>query len=288
MESTFNLYNKCLSYLRISENQLDELKKANLELFQKFHDTCEENGIRYSMAYGTMLGAIRHKGYIPWDDDIDVVMLREDYNKLCSIMLDNEKYYIRNRDTDKYCSLTFGKFTKKDTVLTEFQTDGVPQKYGIFIDIFPLDYMPNNKFVRNFRKTISTLGARCASLVNDFKYPSKTILSVMKENKTIKKRYNLRRFLGFFASILPLKFWTWLTLKADVYNKPTDTLWVGVGHATFPKCEFENLSLYKYENKKFYGFTNYDKYLSEAYGDYMQLPPEEDRTSHMYVELKLN
>ena len=248
---------------------------------------CEENGIKYSMAYGTMLGAIRHKGYIPWDDDIDVVMLREDYNKICRIIKDDEEYSIRNRDTDKYCSLTFGKFTK-NTVLTEFQNDGIPEKYGIYIDIFPLDYVPNNKFVKKFRKTVSDIGERVASLVNDFKYPSKTILAVMKENNTLKKRYNLRRFLGFFASILPLRFWTYLSIKADYYKKPTDMLWVGSGHASIPKSDFENLVLYDYEDRKFYGFADYDKYLTEAYGDYMQLPPEEDRTSHMYVELKLN
>lgn len=290
MESSSKIYGRTMHDLFINDEQLTKLKNENVELLQQLHDICVENDIKYSIAYGTMLGAVRHKGYIPWDDDLDVIMNRPDYNKFCKIIKEryDERFWVRNRETDKYCPLYFGKFMKKGTVLTECQTEGVPRKYGIFVDIFVLDYVPKNKLTCKIKKKIYQLSIRMASLSCDFKYPSKTILERSKLNSQLKSYYKNRRILGFFASIMPLKFWTGLAQKIIATKKISEFYWTGNNLKKMPVNYMENLVEYEFEGRLFWGVASYDEYLVNNYGtNYMQLPPIESREKHMIIELKL-
>lgn len=290
MESSSKIYGRTMHDLFINDEQLTKLKNENVELLQQLHDICVENDIKYSIAYGTMLGAVRHKGYIPWDDDLDVIMNRLDYNKFCKIIKEryDERFWVRNRETDRYCPLYFGKFMKKGTVLTECQTEGVPRKYGIFVDIFVLDYVPKNKLACNLKKKIYQLSIKTASLSCDFKYPSKTILERSKLNPQLKRYYKNRRILGFFASIMPLKLWTGLAQKIITTKKISEFYWTGNNLKKMPVNYMENLVEYEFEGRLFWGLASYDEYLVNNYGtNYMQLPPIESREKHMIIELKL-
>lgn len=120
------------------ELTLDEMKAVELGILKKFDSICKENGLEYSLAYGTMLGAIRHKGFIPWDDDIDVFMKREDYEKLLKLKYDDGDFEIKSYRYSKNYYFLYSKMVDKRTYICE---DWRAEKdMGLFVDIFPLDY----------------------------------------------------------------------------------------------------------------------------------------------------
>lgn len=125
---------------------LDQVKETALQLLIYVDRICEENDLKYSLYYGTLLGAVRHKGFIPWDDDIDIVMLRPDYDKLLSILAKDETYLLLDQSTRPDYRYTFAKLVDSNTYLesTQFYSGEDPE-LGVFLDIFPLDGVPENQ-----------------------------------------------------------------------------------------------------------------------------------------------
>ena len=141
------------------ELSLEEVKKTQLEILKVFASFCESNGITYYLAYGTLIGAIRHKGYIPWDDDIDVIMPRPDYNRFIREFKDN-RYVLFCPESNVDCPFSYGKLYDSHTIIEE-QTS-CHYRIGLNIDIFILDGMPNNlqaakKHIRNCKYWIRLL-----------------------------------------------------------------------------------------------------------------------------------
>ena len=120
------------------ELTLDEMKAIELGILKKFDSICKENGLEYSLAYGTMLGAIRHKGFIPWDDDIDVFMKREDYEKLLALKYDDGDFEVKSYRYSKNYYFLYSKIVDKRTSICENWR--AEKDMGLFVDIFPLDY----------------------------------------------------------------------------------------------------------------------------------------------------
>lgn len=128
--------------------ELDTLHKTLLEILNDFDSFCRSNNIQYSLAYGTVLGAVRHKGFIPWDDDLDVMMTRENYNKFLWLYKDNEKYTLQKEQIDY--PLYFSKLRKNETTFIEnikYRKKWKNIHQGIYIDIFPEDKVAKNKFL---------------------------------------------------------------------------------------------------------------------------------------------
>ena len=123
----------------MDELSLQELKDIEFNLLKEFRAFCNENGIRFFLAYGTLLGAIRYKGFIPWDDDIDVLVPREDYNKLIRIFRDSDKYRLYSFERNQKYGYPFAKLCDMSTRKIEFYFEPLVD-YGVDIDIFPLDY----------------------------------------------------------------------------------------------------------------------------------------------------
>ena len=123
---------------------IDDLKQIEFELLCKFHELCEKLNLRYSLGGGTLLGAIRHKGYIPWDDDIDVMMPRPDYNKFIGYCINNQtEFKLKCYETDKnYVDLS-AKIYNPNTILEENDVLEENEKFGVYIDIFPVDGLGN-------------------------------------------------------------------------------------------------------------------------------------------------
>ena len=132
---------------------LDEIKSIELSILKRVHSICEQNGIKYYLCGGTLLGAVRHKGFIPWDDDIDIYMKRRDYTKFVNLLKENAEIYAEeglelvNATTPRYYGRIISKVIDNTTVLQEndYKTD---DPIGIFIDIWPLDGTPNNNLYR--------------------------------------------------------------------------------------------------------------------------------------------
>lgn len=131
----------------LNDNERKKLKQVQLELLDVFVTFCSEHNLKYYLFSGTLLGAIRHRGYIPWDDDIDVCMPIGDYLKLIKHFDNDSRYYIDNRESNRLYFNHYSKLTKRDTIYIEYSIQKTKWRQGIFLDIFPIYYVPEN---RNF------------------------------------------------------------------------------------------------------------------------------------------
>lgn len=262
----------------MKEISLEEIKRIQLEMMSRLHSFCEKNGLTYFLTGGTLLGAIRHKGYIPWDDDIDILMPRYDYQVLMdtfnSKVGDENLQVVDIYKDDKYL-MPYGKLIRLDTVVKE----NVASDYisGVWIDIFPLDNMSDEyrtaaalfKNVRKYRNILSV-----KNIVYDTKrsFGKNVILELGKvltipysRSKVIKKIDSLSR-----------------KYENDKMSKYVCVVSVG----TYGIKEIVESSNYldridvEFENCVFKAPSGYDKILTHLYGDYMQLPPEEKRVTH--------
>lgn len=255
-----------------SEYDIREIQLNEIEILKYIHGVCQENGLTYYMFGGTLLGAVRHKGFIPWDDDIDIVMPREDYDKLIEISKEwKGRYYLAVPEKDKNYYLQYGKVYDTYTQLENSGNDHNFNMAGVFVDIFPLDGLGND-----YQKAI--------------RHKERIMFWRKREYYLYKRRYGYKkekwvneiveipfRLLGksFLYSVLSK-----LVHKYNFY----DSNYVGniVGGnktACIKKSIFSSSLEMEFESEKFNGIVQYDELLRIIYGDYMTLPPEEKRVS---------
>ncbi|MBR6832660.1 MAG: LicD family protein [Fibrobacter sp.] len=255
------------------------LQAELLNIMKVFHKVCEDNNLRYYMLGGTCLGAIRHKGFIPWDDDIDVGMPRRDYDIFCKKWKDYLPDFleIRYYKTEPKSPFHFAKLIDNRTTLIEREyTDYVE---GVYIDLFPLDAMKNYNLWGKIRSKLIWIGK--AALIN---------------HCTTEKRKQLhKRLFNFISKKISLSFLHKIVEKLMLLeNSDNPNLlcnffgaWNNREFISFPV--FGMPTLYNFEDSQFYGPQNADSYLRSLYGDYMQLPPENKRICrHDYYYVNLN
>ena len=255
-----------------------EVRNIQIELLDEFVSVCNKLGLYYTLGGGTLLGAIRHKGFIPWDDDIDVLMPRPDYEKLLEYDTKNVKIWGKNVSLCNWkkrnSNCCFIKLVKKNTIVKE--------KYGtssnnVWIDIFPIDGISNNpvKQTKLFRKVLflrKVLGIRNAKIG---------------EGKTVAKKY-VKCFLTPILRIIPNHcFSNKLEKLSKIYNYSDEKMVAGIlwGYGIqecMEKNEFNQSIKVEFEGKMYNAPSNYDKYLTQLYSNYMELPPKEKRVKHEY------
>lgn len=251
---------------------LNEIKQIEINILDQIVSVCEKYNLKYILAYGTLLGAIRHNGFIPWDDDIDIIMPRNDYNKLIEIWKD-DKYILVECMKNKDYIYPFAKVYDNDTILEETIVDN-STKLGIYVDIFPCDAIKGTKeeSIKFFKKCELVEKMRLYS-VN----PYEKIL-----NKDKKKNLGRKFIWVCLRKIGPARFSRYFTKIVQKYEF-NDVSYVGCicnrhyEKQIVPKELFEELIDVKFENKLYKAPKNYDLMLTRIYGDYMKLPPIEER-----------
>lgn len=268
---------------------IKDVQRVQLELLIELDRICKKNDILYQLFAGTLLGAIRHNGFIPWDDDIDVCLLREDYERFIECCKEDlgDQYFLQHCSTDKKSVLTFAKIRKNDTILTNEVMSNTGQHNGIWIDVFPLDNVKQGNFVGKLQVSLFLFLARVNSARNKNK--------ISYEKNVIKK---LGRMMLFCISkAIPKKVIDSLIYKVCCMYKNDDTAYVSLLYRSpeiTQKCLRKRDTFYDIVYAEFEGCSfpiprNYDEVLTRHYGDYMRLPPEEERyPQHRIVEAVVN
>lgn len=256
---------------------IQEEQYIELEIMQKIHLFCEENNIRYVMGFGTLLGAVRHKGFIPWDNDMDIFMPRTDFERfleLTKIKPINEHLYIEHYTTDsKYhymCARVCDDRTKVNVPYIREQ----PTKLGIWVDVFPMDGVVANPLRRLYKRLLLTFhwGLFRAD-VYGFDEKVRSVRRVLKLI-AIKLVPNINNRNNYRVDKISMN-----TYGEECHN--LDHLFeLPKGYKGIPKEDVENPILMKFDKYAFYGPRNYDEYLTAYFGNYMELPPVEKRIVH--------
>lgn len=261
--------------------ELNPLQQKLLEMLSWLHTFCQKNNLSYYVMGGTMLGAVRHNGFIPWDDDVDIIMPRSDYEKLLKLLETPVEHYVVEsvNSSAKDFTYNYSKFYDINTSLTD--PAKVPVKRGVFIDVFPLDGIGNSmeESLKNY-KTIDFLHTllvikRCSIRKGRKWWKNLGALSGALLPINVKKLSRKLDALCAKRSSLDCKYVGYLTssygrreiMENDIYGTPTPYL-------------FEGITVY--------GPEKYDEYLTKLYHDWRKLPPEDKRqTTHGFIDVDL-
>lgn len=253
-------------------NDISEVHTILLGIAMELDRICRENGIQYMMVGGTMIGAVRHKGFIPWDDDMDFGILRKDYENLKHLLESNlrDPYRLRTMDNTKTLAVDFMKIEDSRTLTKERFNEDADEEIGINIDIFPLDYT-NKKMGIFSRNYIIYLLLK----IQNYKYfegelgcKSKNVIRSL--IRALTPFFNRKSIIRLIHKLLP-------------HDGPCIVNNYGVYRLkeVMPKEYFIPVKEYDFAGEKLMGINDFDRYLSHVYGDYMKLPPENKRHYHL-------
>ncbi|WP_214796798.1 LicD family protein [Exiguobacterium sp. s5] len=264
---------------------LEKVHKVQLEMALEVKRICEKHDIQYSIIAGTLLGAVRHKGFIPWDDDLDIGMMRDEYERflqICNLEL-NPSYFLQTWETDPHFALPIAKIRKKGTKFVEKNSANSNLHSGIYIDIFPFDNVPNN----NIKKKLQTILAYVLKRILLIKMNYK----VYQDGDFLKKYfYALLKFASYAIDVRLIKKYLNETMKLSNKNNSSKIVTFGGAYGyqkeSIERDWLENLRDIDFENEKFLAPIRCEQYLTYFYGDYLTPPPERQRLNrHNIVEV---
>ena len=266
-----------------------KLKEVSTKMLADVMSVFEQHGLQAFVAYGTALGAYRHKGFIPWDDDIDIAMPRNDYNYLrenFSEMFGDRYDYEAPKYKDKDTCTFWGKIYLPNSKFVEITNINTPYNKGIFIDVFPIDGLNDNCLVRWFDIKVCTFMRFIANSMTYYNYPSEDLESVLSFSTKTKLYLYFRKIIGFVFSWVSHRRWScWYDSFISRYTQSKETICtyedsISVRGGWFPlkKIQFEDIEVNVPHNIESYLTTNYGPL-------FMELPPEEKRERHFCVEL---
>lgn len=265
-----------LKFTNYDDNSLKHLQNLELMILKDFIKFCDENNLKYYLYGGSLLGAVRHEGFIPWDDDIDVIMFRDDFEKFKKLFLSkaNDKYELLTNEVYDDYFLLFSKLMLKNTLFEEWWVNQVNFNVGINIDIFVLDYVSDNKFKCFFQTKVSRFLDRVL-----------TMSSVKLEGYSFLIQ-NICNFIHFILKTLRIKPKHVIKACLKLLTRYEGTKRVcdicALHHPQIYNVDdFSEGIKIKFENMEVNIPVNYHSILKQIYGDYMQLPPEEDRYNHI-------
>lgn len=268
---------------------LREFHAALLEILVEFDRICRGRGLKYSLAYGTLLGAVRHKGFIPWDDDVDVMMERRQFDEFCRIAPEalGGGFFLQSRETEEKYPYNLVRIRKNDTAMIydAWRKSGI--HLGVYIDIYPVDRIPDNPFLRQIQRLAMILCTPVRIAANPVIFA------------TGGRKFNqgLKRIVGAVARVCPRKqFSRWerrqLTKYKDRPCRKCGIICEGglLIHTTPDMMPFDSSTMDRYrdvdfEGHRFMSVADCESMLVHWYGDWKKLPPLEERTMYHHPDV---
>lgn len=248
---------------------LERVWKVELTILDEIDRICRKHELRYSLAYGSMIGAVRHRGFIPWDDDVDIIMPRSDYNRFIELWEKekSEGFFLQNKFIENGFTQNFTKIRKDKTTFLQSKQDIEAKMHtGIFVDIFPGNCVAPTKYARKIQficSAVNLLYARGKTSKSNFFTVLVEKILLFLPNKVKMKIYALTdRYLQKYSD------------ESCGYFFPSTIEWA---RKSYPSGIFEDLIEVEFAGRKYLCLKDYDKILTYEYGDYMKLPPVEKR-----------
>lgn len=259
-----------LAKIRVTMKEItgEELRRIQVEILDDVVRFCQRHALRYFLAYGTLLGAVRHNGYIPWDDDIDIHMPRPDYEKFIELY-NNEQACNRvvSPEIDKRYRTAFAKVYRKGTIVHEFHFK--PDVFGVYIDIFPLDGLKECGQAKKCGEIRRFMHVKNSVFTSGMPLLRKLRLAV---TKTILLPFSINALQRKIKSIATQVNYNECEYVYSSYSRLA-------AKEKFPREMFDNYRTVVFEGNEYRAPLDYDLYLHTLYGDYMKLPPEDKRVS---------
>ena len=252
-----------------------EIQQMELGIMEYIHEICQKIGVKYFLAYGSLIGAVRHKGFIPWDDDMDICMLREDYEKLQDYLISNpdERYEVMSYKNNLNYVYPFMKVQDNHTYLLE-EDVRIDSNMGIYVDIFPVDGYENDA---NFKNKMTKLIKKRQLSCYTFKgiTNTKSVLNSLIRYISVIIFYftNTNKYVAQIEELAKSR-------KVSDYEEVDYLIYKDMNKPVWRREWLEQVTTGTFEGKKFTIPKKYHEILTSDYGDYMQLPPVEQRVSH--------
>lgn len=269
----------------ITSGELAKLREIELEILLEIKRVCTEMGIQFFIESGTLLGAARHGGFIPWDDDIDIGMLREDYKRFLREAPDllGSGYFLDDPATNSNSLVSFAKVRKHGTLLLEHAASGIGGCQGIWVDVFPWDYVAGEErlFVRTQRRwkfRHKLYGLRSVSVAQSDASPTKR---------------GVRKLAHWTTCVLPKSVYGKILEETAIAPLEQGTTSITCVHyfTALPNIKYADafpLTTLPFESHEMPAFRCWENYLEQVYGDWRALPPEEKRRRHDIADLSFD
>lgn len=271
----------------LKKEDLRKVQMIQLEMLKEVKRICEEHDIKYFLDSGTLLGAIRHKGFIPWDDDLDVAFIREEYNKFLNVASKelDKRFFLQTWNNDNEYALPFSKIRMNNTKFVENNSKYINAHNGIFIDLLPYDNVPNGIIRSGFSSLTSKFLFRIILMKNNY--------TPWREEQHLKKYlYKFFKILSKMVSNRKLKnIFNKVITKYNNQNCNKVIICDGAYPKNFinEKYILEEFIQVKFEDEYFSVPKEYNQYLTNVYGDYMTPPPENQRENrHDIIEFRFS
>jgi len=280
------------NYIHLEGELLRKFQLVLLDIAKDIIDVCDKYNVTYFLCGGSALGAVRHHGFIPWDDDMDIAILGDDFDRFITYfkITYGEKYWVHTWHTPEY-GMTIGRVRLKNTICRGREDIGL-EEAGFFVDLFKVENTYDSKVIRDIHG-VFCMGAGFLLSCRNF-YKNKDLMRDLEEkNPSVKSAFELKIGVGSTIRFASVKKWAEIVAGVNGFCRNSDSKYVTIpsGRKHYFKEMYKREDVIETVKMDFEGYQwaipkNYDAYLKVLYGDYMQIPDEKDRESHILLELK--